>query len=46
MGAPHLLQKRVPEEMDVPQELQNAINHLAMKYIPTREYNADGDCEA
>jgi hypothetical protein len=30
MGAPHLLQNRVPGAMLVPQELQNAIRHLLM----------------
>ncbi|MGA7399167.1 MAG: hypothetical protein WBW38_04035, partial [Candidatus Sulfotelmatobacter sp.] len=43
MGAPHLLQKRVPGTMDVPHELQNAISHLISidELSSRREYTAD-----
>jgi hypothetical protein len=43
MGAPHLLQKRVPATMVVPHELQNAINHLISidELSSRREYTAD-----
>ena len=42
MGAPHLLQNRVPCVMAVPHLLQNAICYLAVGFILTREYIADG----
>lgn len=37
IGAPHLLQKRIPGLMVVPQELQNAISYLAV--YPTKFSN-------
>src|SRR5579864_3737934 len=40
-AAPHLLQNWVPAFRVAPQELQNAIGHLASGFSLTREYTSD-----